>query len=183
MSETPNAKKLPSPQERLELILLGLARREPATALCRQAGVSRELFYRWMRAVREAGLKALEAKAPGPKQIEAEKAPKEALRLRDRVARLEKQNKELRQEGAHWKLLAETAKRIIHRQAWGQVPEPRVKKNAMRSPRREGSMPRSGNASAPPEPGSKPLPGAGGSAEARTGDGPADAGASRGERL
>ena len=182
MSETPNAKKLPSPQERLELILLGLARREPATALCRQAGVSRELFYRWMRAVREAGLKALAAKAPGPKQIETEKAPKEALRLRERVARLEKQNKELRQEGAHWKLLAETAKRIIQRQAWGPVPEPRVKKNAMRSPGR-GSMPRSGNTSAPPEPGSKPLPGAGGSAGARTGDGPADAGAPHGERL
>jgi len=128
MSETPNAKKLPSPQERLELILLGLARREPATALCKQAGVSRELFYRWMRAVREAGLKALAAKSPGPKRISAEKAPKEALRLRERVARLEKQNKELRQEGAHWKLLAETAKRIIQRQAWGPAPEPRSKK-------------------------------------------------------
>jgi transposase-like protein len=128
MSETPNAKKLPSPQERLELILLGLARREPATALCKQAGVSRELFYRWMRAVREAGLKALAAKAPGPKRIEPEKAPKEALRLRERVARLEKQNKALRQEGAHWKLLAETAKRIIRRQGWGPAPEPRLKK-------------------------------------------------------
>jgi transposase-like protein len=183
MSETPNAKKLPSPQERLELILLGLARREPATALCKQAGVSRELFYRWMRAVRDAGLKALAAKAPGPKQIEAEKAPREALRLRERVARLEKQNKELRQEGAHWKLLAETAKRIIQRQAWGPVPEPQSKKNAMRSPRREGSMPRSGSASVPPEPGPRPLPGAGGSAEARTGDGPADAGAPCDERL
>jgi transposase-like protein len=183
MSGTPNAKRLPSPQERLELILLGLARREPATALCRQAGVSRELFYRWMRAVREAGLKALAAKAPGPKRIEAEKAPREALRLRERVERLEKQNKELRQEGAHWKLLAETAKRIIHRQAWGPGPEPRVKKNTMRSPRREESMPRNGNASVRREPGPRLLPGAGGSAEARIGDGPADAGAPHGERL
>jgi transposase-like protein len=183
MSETPHAKKLPSPRERLDLILLGLSRRESATALCRQAGVSRELFYRWMRAVREAGLAALEAKLPGPKRIQAEKAPKEALRLRERVLRLEKQNKELRQEGAHWKLLAETAKRIIHRQAWGPVPEPRSKKNAMRSPKPEGSMPRSGSGSAPPEPGPRLLPGAGGSAEARTGDGSADDVAPRGEGL
>ncbi|MFI5360965.1 MAG: transposase [Elusimicrobiota bacterium] len=175
----PNAKKLPSPQERLELILLGLARRETATALCRQAGVSRELFYRWMRAVREAGLKALAAKAPGPKLIEPEKAPKEALRLRERVARLEKENKALRQEGAHWKLLAETAKRIIHRRGWG--PEPKVKKNAMRSPKPESPMPRSGAENAPPEPGPKTLPGAGGSAEARTGDGSAGAGVQPGE--
>lgn len=182
MSEAPNAKKLPSPQERLELILLGLARREPATALCRQAGVSRELFYRWMRAVREAGLKALEAKAPGPKQIEPEKAPKEALRLRERVARLEKELKTVRQEGEHWKLLAETAKRIIRRQGWDPVPEPRSKKNAMRSPRQESPMPRSGAESAPPEPGPMPSPGAGGSAEARTGDGSAGAGAPHGEK-
>ncbi|MEK9145260.1 MAG: helix-turn-helix domain-containing protein, partial [Elusimicrobiota bacterium] len=93
MEPTPRAVKLPSPRERLDLILLGLARREPATRLCEQAGVSRELFYRWMRAVREAGLKALEAKLPGPKRIEVEKAPKEALKLRERVGRLEKELK------------------------------------------------------------------------------------------
>jgi transposase-like protein len=182
MSEKPNAKKLPSPLERLDLILLGLARREPATKLCEQAGVSRELFYRWMRAVRAAGLKALEAKAPGPKRIEPEKAPKEALRLRERVARLEKELKVVRREGEHWKLLAETAKRIIRRQGWGPVPEARLKKNAMRSPRRESPMPRSGAESAPLEPGPMPSPGAGGSAEARTGDGSAGAGAPHDER-
>lgn len=177
MSEASNAKKLPSPQERLDLILLGLARREPATKLCGQAGVSRELFYRWMRAVREAGLKALEAKLPGPKRIEAEKAPKEALRLRERVERLEKELRGLRKEKDHWKLLAETAKRIIHRQAWGPVPEPRSKKNAMQKSKRGSSTLGSGGGSAPPEPGSTPLPGAGESAGVRTGAGPADAGA------
>ena len=175
--------KLSSPQERLDLILMGLARQQPIKGLCRQAGVSRELFYRWMRAVREVGLKALEAKSPGPKLIEAEKAPKEVLRLRERVARLEKENKALREEGSHWKLLGETAKRIIRRQGWGPVPEPGSKKNAMRSPKREGSMPRSGAESAPPEPRSRLLPGAGGSAEARTGDGQADAGAPPGAGL
>ena len=65
----PMKSKLPSPEERLELILLGLARRVPVRELCRQAGVSRELFYRWLRAVRLAGLRALESKAPGPKAI------------------------------------------------------------------------------------------------------------------
>ena len=172
MSETPKAKKLPSPRERLDLILLGLGRREPATKLCKQAGVSRELFYRWMRAVKDAGLRALEAKLPGPKRIAAEKSPKEALKLRERVERLEKDLRSLRQERDRWQLLAETAKRIIRRQAWGSVPEPRSKKNAMRDPRRESYTSRSGAASATPEPGPKPSLGAGGSAEARTGDGP-----------
>jgi len=180
MNQALNAKKLPSPLERLELVLLGIARREPATLLCEKAGVSRELFYRWMRVVREAGLKALEAKSPGPKRIMAEKAPKEALRLRERVARLEKANKALRLEASHWKLLAETAKRIIQRQAWGPVPEPRSKKNAMRRPRREESMPRSGTRSVPLEPRPKPLLGAGESAAAPIGDGPAVGGASPG---
>src|ERR1039457_6494241 len=134
MSEKPNAKKLPSPLERLDLILLGLARQEPATKLCEQAGVSRELFYRWMRAVREAGLKVLEAKAPGRKRIEEEKAPKEALRLRDRVERLGKQLKAARKERDYLKLVAATSQRIIRRNAWAQPPEPKGKKNAMRSP-------------------------------------------------
>ena len=182
MSQEPNAKKLPSPLERLELVLLGVARREPATALCAKAGVSRELFYRWMRAVREASLRALEAKAPGPKRIEPEKAPQEALRLRERLERLEKENKGLRKDRDHWRLLAETAKRIIHRQAWGPVPEPRSKKKSMQDPRQESSTSKSGARSAPPEQASKPLPGAGESAGAPTGDGPTDGGAPRGER-
>lgn len=130
MSEKPNAKKLPSPLERLDLILLGLARREPATKLCEQAGVSRELFYRWMRAVREAGLKALEAKLPGPKRIDAEKAPKEALKLRERVGRLEKELKAVRKDRDHLNLVVSTAQRIIRRNAWGTAPEPKAKKKA-----------------------------------------------------
>lgn len=177
---TPNAKRLPSPQERLDLILLGMARLEPATALCEKAGVSRELFYRWMRAVREAALKALEAKLPGPKRIEPEKAPKEALKLRDRVARLEKELRGLRQERDRWKLLAETAKRIIQRQAWGPVPEPRSKKNAMRDPRQRNFTSASGSRNAAPEPRPKPLPGAGEFPAAPTGAGPAAGGAQPG---
>jgi transposase-like protein len=177
MSETPNAKKLPSPQERLELILLGLARRESATALCKQAGVSRELFYRWMRAVREAGLKALAAKAPGPKLIEAEKAPKEALRLRERVARLEKELKAMRKDRDHQNLVATTAQRIIRRNAWGMVPEPKVKKNGMRNLRRGSFMSESGRRNESMEPRPVSLPSAGELPEARTGDGSADAGA------
>jgi transposase-like protein len=128
MSQPPNAKKLPSPQERLELILLGLARRETATALCRQAGVSRELFYRWMRSVREAGLAALEAKLPGPKRIDAQKAPKEALKLRERVERLEKALLGVRLDRDHLNVVVATELRIIGRMAWGAAPEPALKK-------------------------------------------------------
>ena len=172
MDPTPRAVKLASPQERLELILLGLARRQSATLLCRQAGVSRELFYRWMRAVREAGLKALEAKAPGPKRLPPEQAPAQALRLEARVQRLEKENRALRKERDHWKMLAELGRRIIRRQGWGPAPKAASKKNAMRSLKRESATSGSGPSSEQPAPRPEPSPGAGGSAGAATGGGP-----------
>lgn len=178
MSETPtNAKKLPSPRERLDLILLGLGRREPATALCEQAGVSRELFYRWMRAVKEAGLKALEAKAPGPKRLEPEQAPAAAQKLSERVERLEKELKGLRKERDRWKLLAEVARRIIRRQGWGPAPLAGSKKNAMRDRKPGNATSESGlrSASEAPRPGSSPS--AGESGGARTGGGSGGAGA------
>ena len=171
MSQPPKAVKLPSPLERLELILLGLGRREPATKLCEQAGVSRELFYRWMRAVREAGLRALEAKAPGPKRVQEETAPKEALRMRERVARLEKELRKTRKERDHWKLLAEVGRRIIRRQGWGPAPRAASKKNATPSPGRGRYTSRSGRRSGPEEPEPQPSPGAGESAEAPIGGG------------
>ena len=125
----PMKSKLPSPEERLELILLGLARRVPIRELCRQAGVSRELFYRWLRSVRNAGLRALETKAPGPKAIPPEQAEHLAHKLNKRVEHLEKEVRELRKARSHWQLLAETAKRIIRRNAWGPVTAPLSKKN------------------------------------------------------
>ena len=131
--EEPMKSKLPSPEERLELILLGLARRVPVRDLCKQTGVSRELFYRWLRNVRIAGLKALEAKAPGPKAVPPEKAEYLAHKLNKRVGQLEKAVRGLRKERDHWRLLAETAKRIIHRNAWGPVTAPLYKKNGRRS--------------------------------------------------
>jgi len=129
----PMKNKLPSPEERLELILLGLARRVPIRDLCRQAGVSRELFYRWLRNVRIAGLKALESKAPGPKTVPPEKAEQLAHKLGPRVEQLEKEVRSLRKERDHWQLLAETAKRIIRRNAWGLVTAPLSKKKDMQN--------------------------------------------------
>ena len=128
----PMKSKLPSPEERLELILLGLARRVPIRELCRQAGVSRELFYRWLRAVRLAGLRALESKAPGPKAIPPEQAEQIAHKLVPRVEHLEKEVRNLRKDRDHWRLLAETAMRIIRRNAWGPVTAPLSKKNGKR---------------------------------------------------
>lgn len=178
--EKPKRIKLPSPQERLELILLGLARKVPVKELCRQAGVSRELFYRWLRAVREAGLRALEAKASGPKAVAPEKAEGWARNLNTQVGRLEQEVRGLRKERDHWKLLAETAKRIVLRNAWGQVPEPTSKKNGMRSPKRESFTAASGSRLGNREPQPRPLPGAGALPEARTGDGSTDASAGSG---
>ncbi|MBI4669666.1 MAG: helix-turn-helix domain-containing protein [Elusimicrobia bacterium] len=83
--------KLPSPTERMELILLGMARQESVQILCRQAGVSRELFYRWMKKVRKAGLAALEAQPPGPKSAWGSPNPGSCLpKTQDRIRRLER---------------------------------------------------------------------------------------------
>ena len=125
--------KLPSPQERLDLILMGLARQQPIKLLCRQAGVSRELFYRWMGRVRQAGLLALEAKTPGPKEVKVLRNVEEQLKeLQAKIEKLEKEKKKLRTEKDHLKLLAECAQRIIKRQGWGPLPKVEPKKNDMR---------------------------------------------------
>lgn len=109
--------KLASPLERLDLVLLGVAKQSTATDLCQQAGVSRELFYRMMRDVREAALKTLEAGKPGPKQ---EREPEEeAKRLAEKVEKLTRENAQLRQERSRLKLVLGAAKRIIQRHAWG----------------------------------------------------------------
>ena len=173
----PQRTKLASPQERLELVLLCLARQLPVTRLCQEANVSRELCYRWLRAVRQAGLRALEPKAPGPKAVPPEKAERLARKLDQRVERLEKEVRGLRKERDHWKLLAETAKRIVLRNAWGPAPEPKSKKKDMRSPKRESFTAASGLRLGNRQPQPRPLPGAGALPEARTGDGSADASA------
>lgn len=123
--------KLPGPQERLELILLGLARQQTVETLCRQAGVSRELFYRWMKLVRAAALKALEAKLPGPKAA-SENPEKDLARARERLERQENALAKLRKELAYEKLVAKTAQRIIRRNAWGPFPKSASKKNGTR---------------------------------------------------
>ena len=108
--------KLVSPLERLDLVLLGVARESTATALCLQAGVSRELFYRWMRDVRAAALKALEAGKPGPKP---EREPEEeAKRLAEKVEQLTRENAKLRKQKGKLKLVLGAALRIIRRHAW-----------------------------------------------------------------
>lgn len=118
--------KLASPVERLELVLLGVAKEEPATELCLKAGVSRELFYRWMKLVREAALMALEQGKPGPKP-EREPA-EEAKRLAEKVEKLTRENTQLRREKSRLKLILGVAKRIIRRHAWGSD----AKKNGKR---------------------------------------------------
>ena len=123
--------KLASPQERLELILLGIGRRQTVENLCRQAGVSRELFYRWMGVVRAAALKVLEAKLPGPKTV-SQSPEKELLKIREQLSRQEKELGKLRKERNYLKLVVKTAQRIIRRNAWGPFPKVDVKKNSMR---------------------------------------------------
>ena len=123
--------KLSSPQERLELILLCLKEDVSVKQLCKEAGVSRELLYRWLKAFKDAGLKALEPKPSGPKPVREEEAPTEVLKLRERVERLEKQLKETRKEKGLWKLRAEVGRRIITRNAWDRPTEEESKKNGI----------------------------------------------------
>ena len=168
----PQRTKLSSPQERLELVLLCLARQVPVKRLCQEAKVSRELCYRWLRAVRKAGLRALEPKAPGPKRVEADPSPAEVLKLQEQVKQLEKELKGARKERDRWRLISEVARRIIKRNAWGPLPKVASKKNGMRSPRRERVTCGSGplNAHEACVPGS--LPGVGVSTDAPIGAGP-----------
>ena len=124
MSSLPRT-KLPSPQERLELILLGLSRRRPIRELCLEAHVSRELFYRWMGRVRRAGLRALEPRAPGPREKVVE-AAEELRKLRGRLAVLERESNRLRKEKRQLELMVKSARRTIRRRGW---EEPASKKN------------------------------------------------------
>lgn len=141
----PTKTKLPSPQERLDLILMGLARQQSIKQLCRQAGVSRELFYRWMGRVRQAGLMALEAKAPGPKEVKVKADVEAQLKsLEAKIEKLEKEKKLLRKEKNHLKLVAECAQRIIKRQGWGPLPKVESKKNDMQVRKQESSTALSG---------------------------------------
>lgn len=122
--------KLASPQERLELILLGIGRQQTVENLCRQAGVSRELFYRWMKLVQEAALRVLEAKQPGPKALSP--SPEKQLRkLQDQVNRQGAELAKLRKERDYLKLVVKASQRIIHRNAWGPFPKVDVKKKGM----------------------------------------------------
>ena len=123
--------KLASPQERLELILLGIGRQQTVEALCCQAGVSRELFYRLMSRVRAAALKALEAKQPGPKTV-SQPSEKELLKMRERLERQEQELAGLRKALTYEKLVVKTAQRIIRRNAWGPFPGPDAKKKDTR---------------------------------------------------
>jgi transposase-like protein len=122
--------KLSSPQERLELILLGIGRQQTVENLCSQAGVSRELFYRWMRLVREAALRVLEAKLPGPKAL-SPFPEKQLQKLQEQVQRQGQELAKLRKERNYLKLVVKTAQRIIRRNAWGPFPKADDKKKDM----------------------------------------------------
>lgn len=165
--------KLPSPTERMELILLGIARRQPVKTLCLQAGVSRELFYRWMKKVRKAALLALEAQLPGPKPDQGALNLRSRLpgKIQDRIRRLERELAKTRKERERFKLLFQTAQRIIQRRAWGPIPKPEVKKNAMQHKKPGKSTVKSGTGKMAWAQKPAALPNAGVFIEPPTGDG------------
>jgi len=150
--EKKNRPKLPSPQERLDLILLGLARGKPVEMLCQEAGVSRELFYRWMQRVRQGALQSLEAKVPGPKRVKnVEQATHKIHRMEERLSRLEQEARSLRKERDHLTLVNRDALGVIRRRVW-EEPQAPAKKNAMRANRSAKSTVRNGNRLAPKAP-------------------------------
>ena len=169
--EKKNRPKLPSPQERLDLILLGLAHGKPVEKLCQEAGVSRELFYRWMRRVRTGALKALETQTPGPKRVRnVGQATQKIQRMQERLSQLEQRARSLRKERDHLTLVNREALGIIRRQVWTEPGAP-AKKNAMRAKRSVTSTDRNGNRPKPVEPRSVPSARSGELIVPRTGDG------------
>lgn len=152
--EKKNRPKLPSPQERLDLILLGLARGKPVEMLCQEAGVSRELFYRWMQRVRQGALQSLEAKVPGPKRVKtADQATHKIRRMEEHLSRLEQEARNLRKERDHLTLVNREALGVIHRRVW-EEPQAPAKKNAMRAKRSVRYTARNGDRPVPREPAS-----------------------------
>ena len=166
-----NRPKLPSPQERLDLILLGLAHGKPVEALCREAGVSRELFYRWMRRVRTGALQALETQTPGPKRVRSvPQATQKIQRMAERLTRLERQARDLRRERDHLTLVNREALGVIRRRVWEEPGAP-SKKNAMRANRHDRSTVRNGSRPEPSAPPSGRSAPPGEFTVPRTGDG------------
>ncbi len=170
--------KLPSPQERLDLILLGLAKGQPVERLCRQAGVSRELFYRWMKRVRTSALEALETRKPGPKRVKhMEQAASKLQRMEERLKRLERGAAVLRKERNCLEQVNQVSRRILRRQAGlaeelrKPQPSTRVKKNAMRPDRTAGPIVNSGTLNEPWGQRSNPSAPPGASTGSPTGDG------------
>lgn len=126
--------KLPFPPERLDLILLALSGQQPIKKLCNQAGVSRTIFYRWMRRVKEASLQALETQVPGPKKHkDPKKLPEKVEKLEKRVHKLSKRLKRLRHEKEHLEKVVGVAQRVIRRQRW-TADELKIKKKPARIP-------------------------------------------------
>ena len=131
--ENPKA-KLPFPPERLDLILLALSGQQPIKKLCDQAGVSRTIFYRWMRRVKEASLQALETQVPGPKKHkDPKKLPEKVEKLEKRVLKLSKKVKHLRDEKEHLEKVVGVAQRVIRRQRWAD-DDLKVKKKSTPPP-------------------------------------------------
>ena len=140
--------KLEDPKERLELILSGLSGKKDGAELCKEAGISRELYYRWLDRVREQALKALAPKESGPGRKEA--TSKDVKKLEARVEKLSKKLSKARKETEYLGMVVKTAQKIIRRNAWGILPLP--KKNSARDEKPGTSI--SGNGMTPGETGS-----------------------------
>ena len=158
--------KLPSPRERLDLLMLGIAGVKPVEELCKEAGVSRTLFYRWMERLKETGLEVLEAQKPGPKKPSGEKQTAQVERLEKQVEHLSKSLAETRKEKQHLEVVLSTAHRIIRRQGWSKAGMDAKKKRKSAS-----STSSNGAANEPGECGSASTSNAMGSVEPPIGDG------------
>jgi transposase-like protein len=164
------------PREKLELILLHLSKEEAITTICREAGVSRTLFYRWIKQVGRALQEALESKKRGRRAKSILESPREAEALQSRILELEREVAGLRKERDRFKLITEVAQRVIRRNAWaprgpGTRRRGRPKKNASAVPPIAASTPSTGERQESSEQESPPSPPPGASTEPPTGVG------------
>lgn len=160
--------KLKSARERLELLLAGLSGKQDVKKLCRKAGISRELYYRWLKRVRKKSLQALRAGYPGPTEKENTSVDR-VKKLVRKVTKLRRKLLESKKQEEHLQLVVKTARKIIKRQGWNQLLD--SKKNDMQRKKQRKNTGKHGNHSAKITLPEKPLQNVSEFTEQRTGGG------------
>jgi transposase-like protein len=151
--------KIPSPQERLDLVLKVLAQVKTTTELANEAGISRTLMYRWLGKVRTAAMQALESEDPGPKGPKGDEAEKELQKAREELQKAQKELTRMAKENSRLQEVERVSKAIIKRQGWGPHPDDAKKNGEAKKHRGRPRLNRNTSTGASSEPQGTPASG------------------------